>query len=67
MRSSGREDPQQQSWIAIQRVVAETWQRRVIRDGELIKTDQEADFLADRIADDLMSLAPLVPAEHWVT
>lgn len=36
------------------------------RRGEAITTDQEADFLADHIADGLMRIAPLVPPEHWV-
>lgn len=62
-----RENPQQESWIALQQVIARTLQRRVVAEGQPVTNDQEADFLADHIADDLMTLFPLVPREHWVS
>lgn len=67
MRQAKRQNPQQESWIALQRVIAETLQRRVVDRGEPLATHQEADLLADHIADDLMKLEPLVPPEHWVS
>jgi hypothetical protein len=59
-------DPQQQSWIALQRQIAETLKSRLVERGGSVANEQEADWLADHITDDLMRIEPLVPPEHWV-
>jgi len=58
--------PQQESWKAIQRRIAWTLNRRLVEDGERVRSAQDADFLADHIADDLMAIEPAVPPQHWV-
>jgi hypothetical protein len=57
-------DEQQQAWIAIQRAVTETLIKRLLEIGDEVRNAEEADMLADHIADDLMLLHPRVP-EHY--
>ena len=58
-------DEQQQSWISIQRVVAATLTQRLVEWGETVTTAEEADMLADHVADDLAAqLRVHVPAQH---
>ena len=58
--------PEQQGWIAIQARVRSTLVERLATVPDAIMPEQEADFLADHVADDLMSLSPVIPPEHWV-
>lgn len=58
--------PEQQGWIAIQARVRETLVERLAAGPDAVMSEQDADFLADHIADDLMLLSPSIPQEHWV-
>jgi hypothetical protein len=58
--------PEQEGWIAIQARVRSTLVERLATGPDAIMSEQEADFLADRVADDLMYLSPVIPPEHWV-
>lgn len=58
--------PDQQGWIAIQARVRSTLVERLATGPGAIMSEQEADFLADHVADDLMSLSPVIPPVHWV-
>jgi hypothetical protein len=52
--------------IAIQARVRSTLIERLATGPDATMSEQEADFLADHVADDLMALAPVIPPEHWV-
>lgn len=39
---------------------------RLATGPDAIMSEQDADFLADHVADDLMALSPVIPPEHWV-
>ena len=58
--------PEQEGWIAIQARVRSTLIERLATGPDATMSEQEADFLADHVADDLMALAPVIPPEHWV-
>jgi len=58
--------PEQESWKALQARISETLNRRLVEEGEQVESAQEADFLADHIADDLMAIEPRVPEQHWL-
>lgn len=58
--------PAQQGWIAIQAQVRSTLVDRLATGPDAIMSEQDADFLADHVADDLMALSPVIPPEHWV-
>ena len=58
--------PGQQGWIAIQARVRSTLIERLATGPDAVMSEQEADFLADHVADDLMSVSPVIPPERWV-
>lgn len=58
--------PEQEGWIAIQARVRSTLVERLATGPDAIMSEQEADFLADHVADDLMYLSPVIPPAHWV-
>lgn len=58
--------PAQQAWIAIQNRVHSTLVERLATGPDAVMSEQDADFLADHVADDLMSLSPVIPPEHWL-
>lgn len=58
--------PDQQGWIAIQARVRGTLVERLGTGPKAILSEQDADFLADHVADDLMSLSPVIPPQYWV-
>jgi hypothetical protein len=59
--------PEQQAWLAIQARVRETLVERLATGVDAVLSEQDADFLADHVADDLMLLAPSIPPEHWIS
>jgi hypothetical protein len=59
--------PEQQGWIAIQARVRKTLVDQLATGPDAVLSEQDADFLADHVADDLMLLSPSIPPQHWVT
>jgi len=59
-----RPGPELQGWIAIQTRVRSTLVERLATGPDAIMSEQEADFLADLVADDLMCLSPAIPPER---
>lgn len=47
--------------------VRKTLVERLATGPDAVLSEQDADFLADHVADDLMLLAPSIPTEHWIS
>ncbi len=59
-------DPRQQTCISLQARLSATLTSRMATGADALMSEQEADFLADHLADDLMVLRPSVPPENWL-
>ena len=63
MRRRRTVSPQQQTWIAVQRQLRDSLVGLLADGPDAVLSEQEADFLADHLADDLMSLGLTMTAE----